>query len=114
IKLPFLVLLVNNLGKYWSFEVTILDNLGEKRRFRASNFQVGTAETRYRWNDKRKNENAENITNIFDIVDYGRHVKTVNENAGLLELYIVFVCRCEITLIGPVLVGTEDMNKTKR
>ncbi|KAF9954137.1 hypothetical protein BGZ70_010648 [Mortierella alpina] len=39
IKLPFLVFLVKNLGKYWSFEVTVLDDLGEKRRFRASNFQ---------------------------------------------------------------------------
>ncbi|KAI8598520.1 hypothetical protein EDD21DRAFT_446124, partial [Dissophora ornata] len=41
IKLPILVLLIKNLGKYWSFEVTILDDRGEKRRFRASNFQVG-------------------------------------------------------------------------
>ncbi|KAF9110391.1 hypothetical protein BGX27_006421 [Mortierella sp. AM989] len=40
IKLPFLVFLVKNLGKYWSFEVTILDDRGEKRRFRASNFQI--------------------------------------------------------------------------
>ncbi|KAF9903123.1 hypothetical protein EC991_004149 [Linnemannia zychae] len=42
IKLPFLVFLVKNLGKYWSFEVTILDDRGEKRRFRASNFQTTT------------------------------------------------------------------------
>ncbi|KAF9287728.1 hypothetical protein BGZ68_001337 [Mortierella alpina] len=42
IKLPFLVFLVKNLGKYWSFEVTVLDDLGEKRRFRASNFQNAT------------------------------------------------------------------------
>ncbi|KAG0322235.1 hypothetical protein BGZ99_003434 [Dissophora globulifera] len=42
IKLPILVFLVKNLGKYWSFEVTILDDRGEKRRFRASNFQSTT------------------------------------------------------------------------
>ncbi|KAF9302178.1 hypothetical protein BGZ74_005699 [Mortierella antarctica] len=42
IKLPILVFLVKNLGKYWSFEVTILDDRGEKRRFRASNFQTMT------------------------------------------------------------------------
>ncbi|KAG0005088.1 hypothetical protein BGZ80_005509, partial [Entomortierella chlamydospora] len=42
IKLPYLVFLVKNLGKYWSFEVTILDDRGEKRRFRASNFQTTT------------------------------------------------------------------------
>ncbi|KAF9969434.1 hypothetical protein BGZ73_008223 [Actinomortierella ambigua] len=39
IKLPYLIFLVKNLGKYWSFEITILDDRGEKRRFRASNFQ---------------------------------------------------------------------------
>ncbi|KAF9316195.1 hypothetical protein F5H01DRAFT_331720 [Linnemannia elongata] len=42
IKLPYLVFLVKNLGKYWSFEVTVLDDRGEKRRFRASNFQTTT------------------------------------------------------------------------
>ncbi|KAG0372984.1 hypothetical protein BGX24_012319 [Mortierella sp. AD032] len=42
IKLPFLIFLVKNLGKYWSFEVTVLDDRGEKRRFRASNFQTTT------------------------------------------------------------------------
>ncbi|KAF9549864.1 hypothetical protein EC957_002435 [Mortierella hygrophila] len=42
IKLPFLVFLVKNLGKYLSFEVTVLDDRGEKRRFRASNFQTTT------------------------------------------------------------------------
>ncbi|KAF9919575.1 hypothetical protein FBU30_010851 [Linnemannia zychae] len=45
IKLPFLVFLVKNLGKYWSFEVAILDDRGEQRRFRASNFQVGNTMT---------------------------------------------------------------------
>ncbi|KAK3808664.1 MAG: hypothetical protein J3Q66DRAFT_303933 [Benniella sp.] len=42
IKLPILVFLVKNLGKYWSFEITTLDDRGEKRRFRASNFQTST------------------------------------------------------------------------
>ncbi|KAG0212102.1 hypothetical protein BGX28_006863 [Mortierella sp. GBA30] len=42
IKLPFVVFLIKNLGKYWSFEVTVQDDLGEKRRFRASNFQTTT------------------------------------------------------------------------
>ncbi|KAF8952055.1 hypothetical protein BGZ46_003688 [Entomortierella lignicola] len=40
IKLPYLIMLVKNLEKYWSFEVAILDDRGEKRRFRASNFQI--------------------------------------------------------------------------
>ncbi|KAJ4778892.1 Cilia-and flagella-associated protein 20 [Rhynchospora pubera] len=39
IKLPFLVLIVKNLNKYFSFEVQILDDRNVRRRFRASNFQ---------------------------------------------------------------------------
>ncbi|KAL3315025.1 Cilia- and flagella-associated protein 20 [Cichlidogyrus casuarinus] len=42
IKLPLLVLIVKNLGRYFTFEVQILDDKGIKRRFRASNFQSTT------------------------------------------------------------------------
>jgi hypothetical protein len=40
IKLPFIVLVVKSLNKYFSFEVELLDDTDEKRRIRASNFQV--------------------------------------------------------------------------
>jgi len=40
IKLPFLVMIIKNLKKYFSFEVTILDDRNIRRRFRASNYQV--------------------------------------------------------------------------
>jgi hypothetical protein len=39
IKLPFLVLIVKNLKKYFTFEIQILDDKNVRRRFRASNFQ---------------------------------------------------------------------------
>lgn len=42
IRLPILVLLVKNLGEHFSFEVQVLDNKGNRRRFRASNFQVSS------------------------------------------------------------------------
>jgi len=42
IKLPFLVLIVKNMKKYFSFEVQILDDKNERRRFRASNYQSAT------------------------------------------------------------------------
>jgi len=42
IKLPYLVLIVKNLKKYFSFEVEILDDKGVHRRFRSSNFQSVT------------------------------------------------------------------------
>jgi hypothetical protein len=40
IKLPFLVMLIKNLKKYFSFEVQVLDDKNVRRRFRASNYQV--------------------------------------------------------------------------
>lgn len=40
IKLPFLVLVVKNMKKYFSFEIQVLDDKNVRRRFRASNFQV--------------------------------------------------------------------------
>ncbi|XP_037815317.1 cilia- and flagella-associated protein 20 isoform X2 [Lucilia sericata] len=43
IKLPFLVLLVKNMHKYFTFEVQILDDQHFFRRFRVSNFQSKTS-----------------------------------------------------------------------
>lgn len=40
IKLPFLVMIIKNLKKYFTFEVQVLDDKNMKRRFRASNYQV--------------------------------------------------------------------------
>jgi hypothetical protein len=42
IKLPFLVLVVKFLKKYFTFEVQILDDKNVRRRFRSSNFQSRT------------------------------------------------------------------------
>ena len=38
--LALLALLVKNMGHYFAFEVEVVDDKGEHRRFRASNFQV--------------------------------------------------------------------------
>jgi hypothetical protein len=42
IRLPFLVLVVKNLKRYFSFEVEVLDDKNFRRRFRSSNFQSCT------------------------------------------------------------------------
>uniref|UniRef100_A0A0N5ANL6 DUF667 domain-containing protein n=1 Tax=Syphacia muris TaxID=451379 RepID=A0A0N5ANL6_9BILA len=42
IKLPYFVMIVKNLKRYFSFEVQILDDKGIKRRFRSSNYQSNT------------------------------------------------------------------------
>merc|ERR1711937_1058518 len=42
IKLPFLVMIIKNLKKYFTFEVMVLDDKNINRRFRASNYQSST------------------------------------------------------------------------
>merc|ERR1719265_263172 len=42
IKLPFLVMIIKNLKKYFTFEVQVLDDKEVRRRFRASNYQSAT------------------------------------------------------------------------
>merc|ERR1712216_41533 len=44
IKLPFLVMGIKNLKKYFTFEVQVLDDKNVRRRFRASNYQSTTRE----------------------------------------------------------------------
>jgi hypothetical protein len=43
IKLPFLVMIIKNMRKYFTFEVEVLDDKNLRRRFRASNYQVRNA-----------------------------------------------------------------------
>ncbi|VVC29993.1 Cilia/flagella-associated protein 20/WDR90/C3orf67 [Cinara cedri] len=42
IKLPYLIMIVKNMKKYFTFEVQILDDKNIRRRFRASNYQSTT------------------------------------------------------------------------
>ena len=43
IKLPFLVMIIKNVKKYFTFEVQVLDDKNVRRRFRASNYQSSHA-----------------------------------------------------------------------
>ncbi|XP_076247493.1 cilia- and flagella-associated protein 20 [Calliopsis andreniformis] len=42
IRLPFLIMIIKNMKKYFTFEITILDDKNMHRRFRMSNFQSTT------------------------------------------------------------------------
>ncbi|XP_071440806.1 cilia- and flagella-associated protein 20-like [Hetaerina americana] len=42
IRLPFLIMIIKNLKKYFTFEIQILDDKCMKRRFRFSNYQSST------------------------------------------------------------------------
>jgi hypothetical protein len=58
VKLPFLVMIIKNLKKYLTFEVTILDDKNVRRRFRASNFQVSQQAHGERERARRRNRSA--------------------------------------------------------
>jgi Protein of unknown function (DUF667) len=47
VKLPFLIIVVKNLRKSFSFEVQILDDQNQLRRFRSSNYQSKTRVTNF-------------------------------------------------------------------
>lgn len=47
IKLPFLIIVVKNLRKNFSFEIQILDDQNQLRRFRSSNYQSKTQVTNF-------------------------------------------------------------------
>ncbi|KAJ9593394.1 hypothetical protein L9F63_015098 [Diploptera punctata] len=42
IRLPFFVMIIKNMKKYFTFEVTVLDDKDMRRRFRVSNYQSTT------------------------------------------------------------------------
>lgn len=42
IKLPFIIMIVKNLKKYFTFEIQVLDDRQQLRRFRVSNYQSAT------------------------------------------------------------------------
>ncbi|XP_043502120.1 cilia- and flagella-associated protein 20-like [Polistes fuscatus] len=42
ISLPFLIIIIKNMKRYFTFEITILDDKNMHRRFRVSNFQSTT------------------------------------------------------------------------
>ena len=56
IKLPFLVMIVKNMKKFFSFEVQVLDDKGVRRRFRASNYQVMLAAHHWGYETRKWNE----------------------------------------------------------
>ncbi|PRP82484.1 hypothetical protein PROFUN_09731 [Planoprotostelium fungivorum] len=57
IKLPFLVMIIKNLKKYFTFEVQVLDDKNIRRRFRASNYQVDFSDS-HRPNDGIKSNST--------------------------------------------------------
>ncbi|KAI8144721.1 Cilia/flagella-associated protein 20/WDR90/C3orf67 [Fennellomyces sp. T-0311] len=77
IKLPFIVLIAKNLGKYFSFEVEVLDDKGETRRFRASNYQVSTRVKPYITTMPMRLDPGWNQI-VFNLADYVKRAYATN------------------------------------
>mmetsp|Transcript_11693 Transcript_11693/g.18740 ORF Transcript_11693/g.18740 Transcript_11693/m.18740 type:complete len:195 (-) Transcript_11693:280-864(-) len=77
IKLPFLVMIIKNLKKYFTFEVTVLDDKQIRRRFRASSYQQRTVVKAFictlpMWLDEGWNQIQFNLSD-FTRRAYGTH-----------------------------------------
>ncbi|KAL0085946.1 flagellar associated protein [Phycomyces blakesleeanus] len=96
IKLPLIVLLVKNMNKYFSFEVEIVDDKGEKRRFRASNYQTTTRVKPFITTMPMRLDPGWNQI-VFDLADYVRRAYgthyvetarvTVHANCRIRRIY---------------------------
>ncbi|KAI9317252.1 duf667-containing protein [Dichotomocladium elegans] len=82
IKLPFIVLLVKNLSKYFSFEVQVLDDKGITRRFRASNYQMVTRVKPYITTMPMRLDPGWNQI-VFDLADYVKRAYGTNYSETL-------------------------------
>lgn len=96
IKLSYLVLIVKNLKRYFSFEIEILDDKGVRRRFRASNFTSITRVKHFMCNmplrmDDGWNQIGFNLTDFVKRAYGTNYVETirvtVNANCRLRRIY---------------------------
>lgn len=96
IKLPFLTVIVKNLQKMFSFEVQILDDKNQLRRFRSSNYQSKTRVSNFStlmplalnhgWNQIQLN--LADFTRRAYSTNYMETVRiTINANCRLRNIY---------------------------
>lgn len=77
IKLPFLVIIIKNMKKYFTFEVTVLDDKNVQRRFRASNYQTATRVKPFICSMPMKLDNGWNQIQ-FNLMDFTRRAYGTN------------------------------------
>ena len=96
IKLPFLTIVVKNLNKFLSFEIQVLDDRNQLRRFRSSNYQSQTRITNFMvsmplalncgWNQVQLN--LADLTRRAYGTNYMETVRiTINANCRLRNVY---------------------------
>ncbi|KAL5150610.1 Cilia- and flagella-associated protein 20 [Glycine soja] len=101
IKLPFLVLIVKNLKKYFTFEIQVLDDKNVRRRFQASNFQVPTLHY--------ATENDEGWNQIqFNLADFTKRAYGTNY-VETLQVQVHANCRLRRIYLSDRLYSEEEL-----
>ncbi|KFD57193.1 hypothetical protein M514_02078, partial [Trichuris suis] len=77
IKMPYLVLVVKNMKRYFAFEVELLDSKGTTRRFRANNFQSNTRTKPYVCTIPLRLDNGWNSVH-FNLADFTKRAYGTN------------------------------------
>merc|ERR1712244_1492 len=102
IKLPFLVMIVKNMKKYFTFEVQVLDDKNVRRRFRASNYQSTTRVKPFICTMPMRLDDGWNQIQ-FNLADFTRRAYGTNyvENCGCKSMPIAefdaFIFRTDYT-----------------
>jgi hypothetical protein len=109
VKLPFLVMILKNLNRYFSFEVTILDDKGIKRRFRASTFANSTKVQPFITTMPMRLDSAWNQIQ-FNLSDFTRRAYATNY-VETLRVQIHANCRLRRIYFADKLYSEHDLPK---
>ncbi|CAJ1335921.1 unnamed protein product, partial [Effrenium voratum] len=111
IKLPFLTMLVKNLNKYFTFEVEILDDLGQRRRFQASTFSTGTKIGTFSCSMPLRLDPGWNQL-TFNLADFTKRAFQSNY-VETLRVTVHANCRLRRVFFMDRLYETEDMRRSQ-
>ncbi|XP_078478840.1 cilia- and flagella-associated protein 20-like, partial [Lampetra planeri] len=107
IKLPFLVMIVKNLKKYFTFEVQVLDDKNCRRRFRASNYQSTTRVSHFSCMMPMKLDDGWNQIQ-FNLTDFTRRAYGTNYTETL-RVQIHANCRIRRVYFSDRLYSEDEL-----
>merc|ERR1719258_190655 len=121
IKLPFLVMIIKNLRKYFTFEVMVLDDKNVRRRFRASNYQSTTRVKPFICTMPMRLDEGWNQIQ-FNLSDFTRraygtnYIETlrvqIHANCRIRRIYFSGVLSLRCSAIWTSVGSTHDINDT--
>ncbi|CAM6051915.1 unnamed protein product [Sphagnum compactum] len=107
IKLPFLVMIIKNMKKFFSFEVEVLDDKNMRRRFRASNYQSTTRVNPFICTMPMKLDDGWNQIQ-FNLSDFTRRAYGTNY-VETLRMQVHANCRVRRIYFSDRLYGEDEL-----